>query len=103
MSNNPQNPYSVSIPADWTLPKFNLNQPVQVRTLRPDATRIQSGTIVGIEYLSSRCYWVTNYGLKTGWYYSIEVETNDPWYFMDPFLHVAESDISDRDRPLEKD
>lgn len=32
-------------------------------------------------------------GIKPGWYYSIEVEPDDPWYALDPVLCVEESDI----------
>jgi hypothetical protein len=32
--------------------------------------------------------------LKPGWYYSIELDADDPWYSLDPIICVNSSDIS---------
>lgn len=70
VSKNRQNHYSISIPADWGLPKFHLGQRIQTLTLLPNTTRIQTGEISGIEYIKSDSVWVTQHGMKPGSYYT---------------------------------
>jgi hypothetical protein len=93
VSKNHPNNYSISIPADWSLPKFHLGQHIQATTVLPNATRIQTGEISGIEYIRPDSVWVAQHGLKPGWYYSIAVDANDPWYSLAPHVCVEESDI----------
>ncbi|MBD2124963.1 hypothetical protein NDI39_25430 [Microcoleus sp. ZQ-A2] len=45
VSKNRQNNHSVSLPADWNLPKIYLEQRVPATTALPDATQIQTGEI----------------------------------------------------------
>ena len=94
MSENRSNHHWVRIPDDWGYPKFLLAQQVQAKTVLSDATRIQTGKISGIEYIKPDSFWVTQNELKPGWYYHIEVDVEDPWYFSSPVLCVQESDIS---------
>jgi hypothetical protein len=93
VSKNRSNHHWVRIPADWGYPKFPLDKRVQAKTVLPDATRIQTGKISGIEYIKADSLWVTLHGVKPGWYYSIEVDADDPWCAIDPVLCVEESDI----------
>ncbi len=94
VSKNHQNHYGISIPADWANPKFHNGQHIQATTLLPDTTRIQTGEISDIEYIKPDSVWVIQHRLKPGWYYSIEVDTNDPWYALAPHVCVEESNIS---------
>jgi hypothetical protein len=94
VSKNHQNHYGISIPADWANPKFNLGQHIQALTILPDTTRIQTGEISGIEDIRPDSVWVAQHSMKPGWYYSIEVDANDPWYSLAPHVCVEESDIS---------
>jgi hypothetical protein len=45
VSKNRHNNHSVSLPADWNLPKIHLEQRVPATTALPDATQIQTGEI----------------------------------------------------------
>jgi len=83
VSENRQNRQCVSIPADWSLPKFSL------------ATRIQTGEIVGLEYLKPDSDQVRWLRLKPGWSYIIKVDPLDPRYRESQTLYVDESNISD--------
>ncbi len=95
MSKKRRNRQYVSIPADWDLPKFPLAKRVQARTVLPDATQIRIGEISGIEYIKADTLWATQQGIKPGWYYSITVDTDDPWYAHDPIICVEESEINE--------
>ncbi len=94
MSKNHQNHYGISIPADWANPKFHLGLHIQATTLLPDTTRIQTGEISGIEYIKADSLWVTQDKVKPGWYYSIELDLDDPSYCTSPVISLNESDIS---------
>jgi hypothetical protein len=87
------NTHYVSIPADWDLPKFHLGQRVRAKTVLPDTTRIQTGEISGLEYIKSDRPWVARNDIQPGWYYSIELDRDDPLYGIDPVLCLNESDI----------
>ena len=100
MSENSQNRQYVSIPDDWSLPKFHLATLVQTTTIICNTTRIQTGEIVGLEYLKPDSYQVRWQGIKPGWSYIIKVDPDDPWYREEQTLYVEESNISlpDSDR-----
>ena len=100
VSENSQNRQYVSIPDDWSLPKFHLATLVQTTTVICNTTRIQTGEIVGLEYLKPDSYQVRWQGIKAGWSYIIKVDPDDPWYREEQTLYVEESNISlpDSDR-----
>jgi hypothetical protein len=62
--------HSVSLPADWNLPKFNLGQRIIAKHAFLNTRRTQTGLIIGIEYFSADSYWVIQHDLKPGWHYS---------------------------------
>ncbi len=95
VSKNHQNDHNISIPADWSFPKFHLATRVQTTTVLPDTTRTQTGRISAIQHIKPDSFWVTQHGLKPGWHYYIEVDTDDPCYFTSPVLCVEESEISE--------
>jgi hypothetical protein len=95
VSENRQNRQCVSIPADWSLPKFSLATQVQTTTVICNTTRIQTGEIVGLEYLKPDSYQVRWQGIKPGWSYIIKVGPLDPRYRESQTLYVDESNISD--------
>ena len=95
MSENRQNRQCVSIPADWSLPKFSLATRIQTTTVICNTTRIQTGEIVGIEYLKPDSDQVRWLRLKPGWSYIIKVDPDDPRYRESQTLYVEESNISD--------
>ncbi len=93
VSENSQNRQYVSIPDDWSLPKFSLATLVQTTTVICNTTRIQTGEIVGLEYLKPDSYQVRWQGIKAGWSYIIKVDPDDPWYREEQTLYVEESNI----------
>ncbi len=95
VSENRQNRQCVSIPADWSLPKFHLATQVQTTTVICNTTRIQTGEIVGIEYLKPDSNQVRWLRLKPGWSYIIKVDPDDPRYREEQTLYVEESNISE--------
>ena len=94
VSENRQNRQYVSIPDDWSLPKFHLATQVQTTTVICNTTRIQTGEIVGLEYLKPDSYQVRWQGIKAGWSYIVKVDPDDPWYREEQTLYVEESNIS---------
>ena len=94
VSKNSQNHHDISIPVDWGLPKFHLGQRIETLTVFPDTILIQTGEISGIEYIKADRKWVTQDNVKPGWYYSIELDLDDPSYFTSPVISLNESDIS---------
>ena len=94
VSKNSQNHQYISIPADWGLPKFHLDQRIETLTVFPDTILIQTGKISGIEYIKADSLWVTQDRVKPGWYYSIELDADDPCYSASPVISLNESDIS---------
>jgi hypothetical protein len=95
VSENRQNRQCVSIPADWSLPKFPLSTQVQTTTVICNTTRIQTGEIVGLEYTKPDSYQARLQGIKAGWSYIIKVDPDDPWYREEQTLYVEESNIRD--------
>lgn len=94
VSKNSQTHHYISIPADWGLPKFNLGQRIETLTVFPDTILIQTGKISGIEYVKAESLWVIQERVRPGWYYSIELDADDPCYSASPVINVNESEIS---------
>ena len=95
MSKNRSNDHSVSIPADWSLPKFALAQRVQTSNPLSDTAYLQTGKIIGIQYFNTNCFWVTHYGQRTGWHYAIHLDADDPLYRFNPVISVSELNINE--------
>ena len=95
MSENRQNRQCVSIPADWSLPKFSLATRIQTTTVICNTTRIQTGEIVGMEYIKPDSDQVRWLRLKPGWSYIIKVDPLDPRYRESQTLYIDESNISE--------
>jgi hypothetical protein len=95
VSENRQNRQCVSIPADWSLPKFALAQRVQTSNPLSDTPYLQTGKILGIQYLNTDCFWVTHYAQRTGWHYAIHLDGDDPLYRFNPVISVSELNISE--------
>jgi hypothetical protein len=53
VSKNRLNYHHVSIPADWSLPKFALAQRVQTSNPLSDTPYLQTGKILGIQYFNT--------------------------------------------------
>ena len=94
VSKNSNKYHYISIPADWGLPKFHLGQRIETLTVFPDTILIQTGEISGVEYIKADRKWVTQDEIKPGWYYSIELDADDPSYCTSPVISINESDIS---------
>lgn len=95
MPENRENRHSVSIPAAWGLPKLALSTKVQTSTVT-FAKKIQTGEIIGIEYLSPDSLQVKQ-GIKAGWSYiiKIDIDPEDAWYRNEETLCIYESEISE--------
>ncbi|HEY9903529.1 MAG TPA: hypothetical protein V6D43_14085, partial [Candidatus Sericytochromatia bacterium] len=93
VSENSQKRQHVSIPAEWGLPKFSLSTKIKTTTVIWNTTHIQTGEIVGIEYLKPNSYRVKQQGLKPGWSYTVEIDPDD-LYQDEQTLNIYESEIS---------
>jgi hypothetical protein len=91
---NTQNHHSVSIPAEWSLPKFALASRIQTRPIS-FGRKIKTGEIIGIEYISPDSPQ-TQQGIKSGWSYIIKIDTDpeDPWHHIEQTLCIHEAEIS---------
>jgi hypothetical protein len=95
VSKNRSNHHYVSLPADWNLPKFALAQRVQTSNPLSDTPYLQTGTILGIQYFNTDCFWVTHYAQRTGWHYAIQLDADDPLYRFNPVISVSELNINE--------
>lgn len=95
MSKNRSKHHHVSIPADWSLPKFALAQRVQTSNPLSNTPYLQTGKILGIQYLNTDCFWVTQYAQRKGWHYAVEVDGDDPLYRFNPVISVSELNINE--------
>ena len=95
MTENSQNHHSVSIPAEWGLPKFALATRIQTTTVS-FGKKIKTGEIIGIEYLSPDSPQVQQ-GSQAGWSYiiKIDLEPDDPWHNIEQTLCIYEAEISE--------
>ena len=95
MPENTQNHHCVSIPAEWSLPKFALATRIQTTTVS-FANKIKTGEIIGIEYLSPNSPQVQQ-GHRPGWSYiiKIDLEPDDPWHHIEQTLCIYEAEISE--------
>jgi len=94
VSENRENRHSVSIPAEWGLPKFALATRIQTTTVT-FGNKLKTGEIIGIEYLSPDSPQV-HQGIQAGWSYIIRIDTDqeDPWYRQSQTLCIYEAEIS---------
>ena len=95
MPENTQNHHSVSIPSEWSLPKFALATRIHTTTISY-GKKIKTGEIIGIEYLSPDSPQVQQ-GIQAGWSYIIRIDTDpeDPWYHQAHTLSIYEAEISE--------
>ena len=94
MPENTQNHHCVSIPAEWSLPKFAIASRIQTAPIS-FGRKIKTGEIIGIEYLSPDSPQI-HQGIRPGWSYIIKIDTDleDPWHHIEQTLCIHETDIS---------
>jgi hypothetical protein len=95
VSENRENRHCVSIPADWSLPKFALASRIQTTPIS-FGRKIKTGEIIGIEYISPESPQVQQ-GIRAGWSYiiKIDIEPEDPWHNIEQTLCINEAEISE--------
>lgn len=80
----------ITLPPQWTTPKFGFLQRVKFNRTVLDATYDELGTIIGLEYQAAS----TAHDLEIGWWYHIGLDEDSPWYDPDCWDIIHEDKLT---------